>query len=1000
MRETKITNQYQESGSRIYSCVLSGLLLGLSVPCFSYMPLGFLAWAWLVPLLLELERAEKFPDFLGRVLVSVGIGFTLITIWVVNASIIGLFASMLLGITVWTVPLVGFYFVRRFLNWKFALFSMPFIWTAWEWLYHKTPLSFGAVRLGYTQADLLWLIQYADITGVEGVTFWLVSVNIAIYLLFEKLAELTTITPNIDRRKLLRLVPEAFIVLILFMLPLGYAAFVFLKPQPVENEISIIAVQQNISPFADYSAKNLPDIFGKQLALTDRAIKKNNAPDLIIWNEAAVPYILSDNAEANKYLARQIKKWNTPVLTGLIEVKDYAENEPLPILLEAQNRRREFFNAAALFQPAAIEDGKLPIDLSAMYLKRRLMPFLEHVPFSDSFPVLADLVIPIGTRPRLSYGETAKTFDFQTKDGANVKIGAMICYENLYPEMSADAVRNGAEVLAAITNEGFFAGSQGQYQLAAYSRFRSIETRRAMIRVAATGMTRATDKFGYVTAEVPMWSEQILQTKVQLSDEQTFYVRYGDRLPQFCLLAVGILIFLCRSNRFLTAQRTDKLLVARPYKITGEKKMNTIFKRFLIFFGIIFTVSASSQAQQVFIANLSGGQEVPAVNTDGKGVCRLFLNAAQTQITANCRYSGLSSSASAAHIHGNAAIGTTAPVLFNFGTVSATSGTISPAPFTVTAQQVADLRANKMYANLHTANNPNGEIRGQIHVANSIYDDYDGDGRSDPTVFRGSNGTWYSQLSLSGGGKYQNFGLGTDITAQNFDFDGDGISDYAAIRVNQVTGGLTTYILQSETNSVRIEQFGNAAFGDQIGTGDFDGDGKFDLGIFRSGQWIYIESSTGTVRYFNWGTTGDIPAQGDFDADGKSDFAVVRTVSGQYVWYVRQSSDGQAKIIPFGLTGDTALNRSDFDGDGKSDISVRRTVNGSHFYYTLRSSDGQVTLTNWGVTGDVLRYGDYDGDGKTDLGAIRNQNGGLVWYVLQSSNNLQRNYYWGVTGDQ
>lgn len=428
--------------------------------------------------------------------------------------------------------------------------------------------------------------------------------------------------------------------------------------------------------------------------------------------------------------------------------------------------------------------------------------------------------------------------------------------------------------------------------------------------------------------------------------------------------------------------------------------MSNNFKRFLILIGVIISTAAISQAQQVFVANLSGAQEVPAVTSGGKGVCQIVLNSAQTQITVNCRYSGLSSAANAAHIHGNGAVGANAPVLFNFGTVSGTSGTITPAPITVTAQQVSDLRTNKMYVNIHTANNPNGEIRGQIHIANAAYNDYDGDGKTDPTVFRPSDGIWYSQMSLTGSTKYQNWGIATDITAQNFDFDGDGLADYAAIRVNPNTGGLTTYILQTELNAMRVEQFGNAALGDQIGTGDFDGDGKYDVGIFRNGQWIYIESSTNIVRYFNWGTTNDTPTNGDFDADGKTDFTVVRTVAGQYVWYIRQSSDGQAKIVQFGQTGDSYLNRSDFDGDGKSDISVRRTISGSHFYYTLRSSDNQVIVTQWGITNDSIRFGDYDGDGKTDLGTIRNENGNLVWYVLQSSNGQQRNYYWGTAGDR
>ena len=535
--------EIQENGNPIYLCVLSGLLLGLSVPCFSFAPLGFLAWAWLVPLFFELKKTENFLPFLSRVLIAVGIGFSMITLWVIHASIYGFLASTLMGTFVWTMPFVWFYFVRRFLNWKIALVSLPFFWTAWEWLYHLTPFSFGAVRLGYTQSDLLWLIQYADITGVDGVTFWLVSVNVAGYLLFEKLAESTVVTPNLDRRKLQRVVPQAIFISTLFALPLAYAAFVFFKPQPPEKEISIVAVQPNISPLADYSTENLPDIFGKQLALTDKAIKKSDAPDLILWNEAAVPYILSEDSAANNYLAKQIKKWNAPVLTGLIEVKNYTENEPRPLLLAAQNRNQEFFNVAALFQPAAIKNDRLPIDLSEMYLKRRLMPFLEQVPFSERFPFLADLIIPIGTRPRLSYGEKAKIFNFQTKDGANVTVGAMICYENLYPEMSADAVREGAQILTAITNEGFFANSQGQYQLAAFSRFRSIETRRATIRAAATGITRATDKFGHITAEVPMWSAQILRTKVSLSNEQTIYVRFGDWLPKICLLFSSLLIF-------------------------------------------------------------------------------------------------------------------------------------------------------------------------------------------------------------------------------------------------------------------------------------------------------------------------------------------------------------------------------------------------------------------------------------------------------------------------
>lgn len=527
----------QKSHDWLQPCFLSGLLLGLSVPTFSFAPLGFLAWAWAVPLLFELRKTEKFVPFIGRVLVAVGIGFSTITLWVVNASLIGLVASAAMGIFVWTLPFVWFYAVWRLWKWNAALLSLPFFWTAWEWIYHSTGFSFGAVRLAHTQSGLIWLIQYADITGVEGVTFWLLAVNVALFFFITR--QFGEGHSGLNRERLPNL--NALPLILLFAVPLAYGAFVFFEPGApgAGGEISILAVQPNISPFVEYTPKQMTEIFGKQFALTEKALK-NNTPDLILWHEVAIPYVLSENGAANEYLAKQLKKWNTPLLTGLIEVKKYADDEPRPPLLIAQNRYRESFNAASLFDPGSVSDGRLPVNLPEMYLKRRLMPFLEQVPFADRYPALADLIIPIGIRPRLSAGTSAKTFDFQAKDGRTVRAGAMICYENLYPEMSADLVREGAQVLTAMTNEGFFAGSQGQYQLAAVSRFRAIETRRPLVRAAATGMSWAIDRFGRVTAEVPAWSEQTLSARVELSDEQTIYVRWGNLFSKICAFLAAL----------------------------------------------------------------------------------------------------------------------------------------------------------------------------------------------------------------------------------------------------------------------------------------------------------------------------------------------------------------------------------------------------------------------------------------------------------------------------
>jgi hypothetical protein len=381
------------------------------------------------------------------------------------------------------------------------------------------------------------------------------------------------------------------------------------------------------------------------------------------------------------------------------------------------------------------------------------------------------------------------------------------------------------------------------------------------------------------------------------------------------------------------------------------------------------------------------------------------LNAAETQITVNCTYSGLSSAANAGHIHGNAAPGANAGVLFNFGTVSGTSGTINQT-FAVTAQQVADLRAKKWYANIHTANNPNGEIRGQIKVVALDFDS-DGDGRADAFVYRPSNGIGYALRSTNNTFLAQQLGgQPTDSFQFNADFDGDGLGDYGFARVNPSTGAVTIIYFQSADGVMRQFQWGNVALGDQPAAGDFDGDGKMDIAVFRqsNGFWYILQSLNNQPRYENWGQAGttDYPCVGDYDKDGKADLCVTRPENGQLAWYIRRSSDNQTRRIVWGLASDGVFtaNPVDVDGDGANDVLILRNENGQRVYYALRSSDNSLLVLPWGLTNDRVRAADYDGDGKTDFVALRTIDNQIVWFIRQSSDNQIKYIYWGQAGDQ
>ncbi|MBK7705401.1 MAG: hypothetical protein IPJ30_06360 [Acidobacteria bacterium] len=282
---------------------------------------------------------------------------------------------------------------------------------------------------------------------------------------------------------------------------------------------------------------------------------------------------------------------------------------------------------------------------------------------------------------------------------------------------------------------------------------------------------------------------------------------------------------------------------------------------------------------------------------------------------------------------------------------------------------------------------------------------------------------WYTSINGSGVTAVQPFGdAATDFFTPN-DYDGDGKTDLSVWRPGAATVA-AFYILQSTNNTVRTDVFGQTGDDPAI-TGDYDGDGKADVATYRcpafgagDGQCFFFYRGSnanpgGNITYQPWGfgEDGDFFVNtGDFDGDGKHDFCIQRTspivstpAKGQFV--LLKSNGGGVEYINWGLSTDFIL-PGDYDGDGKSDFCVRRTVSGVRQHFILER-DGGGTPDDfyngipWGITGDISTPGDYDGDGKQDI-AIWRQNADPAqnWFWVRRSSDLgTTNFEWGSLND-
>jgi subtilisin-like proprotein convertase family protein len=257
--------------------------------------------------------------------------------------------------------------------------------------------------------------------------------------------------------------------------------------------------------------------------------------------------------------------------------------------------------------------------------------------------------------------------------------------------------------------------------------------------------------------------------------------------------------------------------------------------------------------------------------------------------------------------------------------------------------------------------------------------DFDGDGRTDMSVFRGSEGNWYLNRSTSGFAAI-GFGNSTDTLVPG-DFDGDGKADTAVFRPSASATTPDFYILNS--NGFTVSGIAWGTTGDTPVVADYDADGRTDVGVYRSSNntWYVLNSNGGSNYTAVFGVAGDVPMAMDTNGDGRAQIAMYRPSNN--TWYIARPTGTPATnfdAIPFGTAGDKLV-PADYDGDNRDDVAVYRPSNGT--WYIIRSTGG-ISILPFGNSTDVPVPGDYDGDGSDDIAVYR----GGTWYVQRSTAGL------------
>ena len=397
-----------------------------------------------------------------------------------------------------------------------ALVAAPFLWVAVE-LARTLVTGFPWNLLGTAQVDNISLSRITTWTGVYGVSFEIMLVNVAVAAAF--------LVPRKRRKTLLVASLAAAAVL---------QAGRLVEAPVLPTDHTALLVQENIPVDANWTRdafertlRELTDLSVKAASRSGASDSTRDKVDLIVWPESPAPFFTNDplfRAPVSE-TARETRTW---VVTGGIG--------STPVTQSGRSAS-QVFNSAALISPSG--------DWTARYDKVHLVPFGEYLPFPRLFSFAGGLTKEVG--------EFQKGASRAALDAGSTRLGIFICYESVFPGEVREFADQGAQVLVNLSNDGWYGDSGAYAQHLNQTRMRAIENDRWLLSATNTGVTASIDPYGRTVARLPRKERGALVAPYALTSVTTFYTRHGDWFCWLCaIISAGALV-----SRFVIREKAE-----------------------------------------------------------------------------------------------------------------------------------------------------------------------------------------------------------------------------------------------------------------------------------------------------------------------------------------------------------------------------------------------------------------------------------------------------------